>query len=60
MLSRIPSSAGWGLGEPPNPHPRLMEKPRWTQGARPLIHGGGTALATKPQVPGKVLGMGQH
>lgn len=25
----------------------------------PLSHGG-VALATKPQVPGKVLGMGQH
>lgn len=26
----------------------------------PLIHTGGIALATEPQVPGKVLGMGQH
>lgn len=58
MLSQIQSAAGWGLGDTP----RLMEKPtlKDTGSLAPLSHIGGITLATEPQVPGKVLGTGQH
>ena len=58
MLSQVQSAAGWGPGDAL----RLTEQParKDTGSPGPLSHIGSIALATQPQVPGKVPGMGQH